>query len=104
MLDGPAKFIDTSRNYGFGRSEQRVGAVVRERGGWPKGAILSTKLDRDAESGNRFDAAQVRRSLEASLKALGLDRVKSFISTIRNTPPTSPRSPARRAPSPSCSR
>jgi D-threo-aldose 1-dehydrogenase len=75
VLDGPAKFIDTSRNYGFGRSEQRVGAVVRERGGWPKDAILSTKLDRDAERGNRFDAAQVRRSLETSLKTLGVDRV-----------------------------
>ena len=43
--------------------------------GWPKDAILSTKLDRDAERGNRFDAAQARRSLEASLKALGVDRV-----------------------------
>ena len=75
VLDGPAKFIDTSRNYGFGRSEQRVGAVIRERGGWPKDAILSTKLDRDAEGGNRFDATQARRSLEASLKALGVDRV-----------------------------
>ena len=75
VLDGPAPFIDTSRNYGHGRSEERVGAVIRERGGLPKNAILSTKLDRDAEGGNRFDAAQVRRSLEASLKALGVDRV-----------------------------
>jgi D-threo-aldose 1-dehydrogenase len=75
VLAGPAKFIDTSRNYGFGRSEQRVGAVIRELGGWPKDAILSTKLDRDAEGGNRFDAAQARRSLEASLKALGVNRV-----------------------------
>ena len=40
----------------------------------PKGAVLSTKLDRDMET-NRFDAAQARRSLEASLKALGVDRV-----------------------------
>ena len=75
VFDGPAPFIDTSRNYGHGRSEERVGAVIRERGGPPKNAILSTKLDRDAEGGNRFDAAQVRRSLEASLKALGVDRV-----------------------------
>jgi D-threo-aldose 1-dehydrogenase len=75
VLDGPAKFIDTSRNYGLGRSEERVGAVIRERGGLPRGAVLSTKVDRDTSANNRFDAAQVRRSLEESLKALGLDRV-----------------------------
>ena len=75
VLDSPAPFIDTSRNYGFGRAEARVGMVIRERGGLPAGAIISTKLDRDAENGNRFDAARVRRSLEESLKELNLDRV-----------------------------
>ena len=75
VFDGPAPFLDASRNYGFGRSEERVGMVIRERGGLPKGAVISTKLDRDAENNNRFDAAQVRRSLEESLKALNLDRV-----------------------------
>jgi D-threo-aldose 1-dehydrogenase len=74
VLDGPAKFLDSSRNYGFGRSEERIGAVIRERGGLPKGAILSTKLDRDMETG-RFDSSRARRSLEESLAALGLDRV-----------------------------
>jgi len=73
VLDGPVRFLDTSRNYGAGRSEERIGMVIRERGGLPAGAIISTKLDRDAD--NRFDGAQVRRSLEASLKALGVDRV-----------------------------
>jgi D-threo-aldose 1-dehydrogenase len=68
-------FLDSSRNYGFGRSEARIGAVVRELGGWPEGRVLSTKLDRDMESG-RFDGAQARRSVEASLEALGRDRVE----------------------------
>ena len=36
--------------------------------------MLSTKLDRDPETG-RFDAAQARRSLEESLAALGVERV-----------------------------
>ena len=67
-------FVDTSRIYGFGRSEARIGAVVRELGGWPEGRVLSTKLDRDTETG-RFDADQARRSLEESLEALGMDRV-----------------------------
>lgn len=74
ILDGPVDLIDTSRNYGFGRSEERIGAVIAERGGLPDGFVLSTKLDRDMETG-RFDAARARRSFEESLAALGLDRV-----------------------------
>ena len=64
-LRGPVNFLDTSRIYGFGRSEERIGAVIRERGGPPEGFIISTKLDRDPET-NRFDASQARRSLEES--------------------------------------
>jgi len=74
IFDGPVNFIDTARLYGFGRSEQRVGSVIRELGGLPEGFVISTKLDRDPETG-RFDAAQARRSLEQSLEALGLGRV-----------------------------
>ncbi|MBO0903240.1 aldo/keto reductase [Jiella sonneratiae] len=74
ILDGPANFLDTSRIYGFGRSEERIGRVIRERGGLPEGFVLSTKLDRDFETG-RFDADRVRRSFEESLTALGLDRI-----------------------------
>ena len=33
IFDGPANFIDTARNYGLGRSEERIGAAIRERGG-----------------------------------------------------------------------
>lgn len=73
IFDGPANFIDTSRIYGRGRSEQRIGEVIRERGGLPPGFILETKLDLDFET-RRFDGAAARRSLEASLKALGVDR------------------------------
>ena len=74
IFDGPAKCIDTSNNYGFGRSEERVGAMIRERGGLPEGTVLSTKLDRDMETG-RFDSARARQSLEESLTRLGLDSV-----------------------------
>jgi D-threo-aldose 1-dehydrogenase len=74
ILDGPANVIDTSRAYGFGRSEARIGAVLAERGGLPPGFVISTKLDRDMAA-NRLDAAQARRSLEESLTALGVDRV-----------------------------
>lgn len=73
IFDGPVNFLDTGRNYGSGRSEQRIGDVIRERGGVPEGFVLATKLDRDMET-NRFDAAQARRSMEQSLEALGIDR------------------------------
>ena len=74
IFAGPVNFVDSSRIYGMGRSEERIGAVIRERGGLPPGYIISTKLDRDPET-NVFDAAQARRSLEQSLKALGLERI-----------------------------
>jgi len=74
ILDSNVNILDTSRNYGFGRAEQRIGAVFAELGGKPGGLILSTKVDRDEKTG-RFDAAQVRRSFEESLEALGVDRV-----------------------------
>ena len=74
IFDSNVNFLDTSRLYGFGRSEERIGDVIRERGGLPKGFILSTKLDRDHKT-NKFDAGEARRSLEESLKALNLDRV-----------------------------
>lgn len=73
ILGSPFPFLDTSRNYGMGRSEERVGAVISQMNGLPHGAVLSTKLDRDAD--DRFGRDQARRSLEASLKALNVDRV-----------------------------
>jgi D-threo-aldose 1-dehydrogenase len=74
IFAGPVNFIDTSRIYGMGRSEERIGAAIRERGGLPEGFVLSTKLDRDPDT-NVFDAARARRSLELSLTALGLERI-----------------------------
>lgn len=72
IFDGPANLIDTSRNYGAGRSEARIGHVIKERGGKPEGVVLATKLDRDMDTG-RFDAARARASLDESLTALNVD-------------------------------
>jgi D-threo-aldose 1-dehydrogenase len=74
IFAGPTNFLDTARIYGDGLAEERIGAALREIGGLPKGFVLSTKLDRDTAT-RRFDASAARRSLEASLTALGLDRV-----------------------------
>lgn len=74
ILESPAPFIDTARIYGFGRSEARVGAALCSLPGARERAILSTKLDRDPDTG-RFDGGQARASLEASMAALGVDHI-----------------------------
>ena len=73
ILDGPANMLDTSNNYGMGRSEARIGDVLRTHD-VPAGFVIATKLDRDMVTG-RFDAARVRQSLEESLERLGIDTV-----------------------------
>ncbi|MDB4809039.1 aldo/keto reductase [Verrucomicrobiales bacterium] len=74
IFASPAGFLDSARLYGQGRSEERIGKVIRELGGVPDGFVLATKIDRNLETG-AFDASQARRSLEQSLTALGVDRV-----------------------------
>lgn len=75
VFESPINFIDTSNNYGFGRSEARIGDAIRARGGVPEGFVLSTKLDRDMDT-LRFDADRARASLEESLTRLSVDRVQ----------------------------
>ena len=90
--DGGIRTFDTAPHYGLGLSEGRLGAALRDR---PRGEYaISTKVGRllePAESTGRdpegfdvpaglvrrfdFSAAGVRRSLDASLGRLGLDRV-----------------------------
>ncbi len=74
IFDSPVNFLDTGNNYGFGRSEKRIGEALRELGGLPEGFVLSTKVDRDMQTG-RFDAGRVRQSLEESLTRLGIDSI-----------------------------
>ena len=73
--DGPISFADTAASYGDGESERRIGVVLRERGGLPSGFVLSTKADRDVLTGD-FSGDQMRRSVERSLKLLGVDRLQ----------------------------
>ncbi|MEO1536182.1 MAG: aldo/keto reductase [Pseudomonadota bacterium] len=75
IFESPVSFLDTSNNYGFGRSEMRVGDAIRARGSLPDGFVISTKLDRDIET-LTFDADRARRSLEESLTRLGVDKVQ----------------------------
>lgn len=74
IMDGPVNVIDTSNNYGFGRSEERMGTAFTARGGVPADTVISTKVDR-AEGTDKFDADQVHRSFEQSLNRMGVERV-----------------------------
>jgi D-threo-aldose 1-dehydrogenase len=76
VLDGPVNFLDTAAAYGDGESERRLGLVLRERGGRvPPGFVIATKADRNLQTGD-FSGAQIRRSVEASLRRLGLERLQ----------------------------
>ncbi|MET7656881.1 MULTISPECIES: aldo/keto reductase [unclassified Streptomyces] len=87
------RYFDTAPHYGLGLSERRLGAALREH---PRAQYtISTKVGRRLEPTDRggddladgfavpathrrvwdFSADGVRRSLEASLERLGLDRV-----------------------------
>jgi D-threo-aldose 1-dehydrogenase len=73
IFESEIGFLDTSRNYGLGRSEARIGAVIRERG-LPKNFVISSKLDRNMET-NLFDGPRARQSMEESLAALGVEHI-----------------------------
>jgi D-threo-aldose 1-dehydrogenase len=75
LLDSPINFIDTAASYGDGEGERRVGIVLRERGGLPAGYVLDTKADRDLQTGD-FSGDQMRRSVERSLRLLGLEKIQ----------------------------
>jgi D-threo-aldose 1-dehydrogenase len=75
IFAGPITFLDTAASYGDGESERRIGVVLRELGGLPPGFVLASKADRDLRSGE-FSGDQMRRSVERSLRLLGLDRLQ----------------------------
>src|SRR5579859_7684036 len=72
---GPFNFLDTAASYGDGESERRIGFVLREMGGLPPGFVLATKADRDLQTGV-FTGEQMRRSVERSLRLLGLEQLQ----------------------------
>lgn len=92
VWDAGIRYFDTAPHYGLGLSEQRLGAVLRDK---PRNEfIISTKVGRLLEpnsSGGQdpegfdvpattrrvwdFSEAGIRRSIEDSLERLGLDHV-----------------------------
>lgn len=74
FLNSPLNYIDTAAHYGDGESERRIGKVLRELGGLPKGAILQTKTGRYVPTGD-YSGEMVKRRFERSLALLGVDKV-----------------------------
>jgi D-threo-aldose 1-dehydrogenase len=75
IFAGPFNFLDTAASYGDGESERRIGIVLRELGGLPSGFVLATKADRNLQTGD-FTGPQMRRSVERSLRLLGLEQLQ----------------------------
>jgi D-threo-aldose 1-dehydrogenase len=75
IFGGPINFLDTAAAYGDGESERRIGLALRELGGLPDGFVVATKADRDLETRD-FSADQTRRSVDRSLRLLGVDRLQ----------------------------
>jgi D-threo-aldose 1-dehydrogenase len=75
VFGSPLNFLDTAASYGDGESERRIGEALEAIGGLPEGCVLATKADRDPKTGN-FSGDQMRRSVERSLRLLGLNRLQ----------------------------
>jgi D-threo-aldose 1-dehydrogenase len=75
VFGSPLNFLDTAASYGNGESERRIGEVLEAMGGLPEGCVLATKADWDPRTGD-FSGDQMLRSVERSLKLLGLDRLQ----------------------------
>ncbi len=75
VFESPINFLDTAASYGDGESERRIGEVLKGIGGLPETFVLATKADRDLQTGE-FSGEQMRRSVERSLRLLGLDRLQ----------------------------
>ena len=67
LASSPIRMVDTANGYSDGRSEERIGAALRDVPG--SGLLVATKVD--AKDGD-FSGARVRASVEESRARLGM--------------------------------
>ncbi|HKY57759.1 MAG TPA: aldo/keto reductase [Aeromicrobium sp.] len=90
-IEQGAAFFDTADVYGFGASEELLGAAIRGR---RDSVIVATKFGMDVQGingpddGRRGSAAYIRASIDASLRRLNVDYVDlyQFHTPDRETP------------------
>ena len=73
-MEAGVDWVDTAALYGQGQSETRIGEWMASTGKRPR---LSTKFSVDVWEGDI--EGQIRRSLDASFKRLGVDRVEAVL-------------------------
>jgi aryl-alcohol dehydrogenase-like predicted oxidoreductase len=81
-LDRGVNFFDTAPNYGKGTSELRLGKALRGKD--RSKIVINTKFGHTDTGELNFEASNIRKSLEGSLKRLQTDYVDSLI--IHNPP------------------
>src|SRR5262249_40687736 len=74
-LEAGVNYFDTAVQYGNGESEKNLGRVLKKLG--PKNAVVGTKVRLPASDFGRIEQA-VTKSLEGSLRRLGMERVDIF--------------------------
>jgi D-threo-aldose 1-dehydrogenase len=74
-VHSPLNLLDTAGAYGDGESERRIGLALAQHGGLPESHVLATKAGRDPRTG-QLGGERVRRSVERSLRLLGVDRLQ----------------------------
>jgi aryl-alcohol dehydrogenase-like predicted oxidoreductase len=73
-LEAGIRYFDTAASYGDGASEENLGRVWKELR--PKDAVVGTKFRVEPDEADA--AGAIRRSLEASLRRLQMERVDLF--------------------------
>ena len=76
-LNSGINFYDTAPNYGHGTSEERLGKVFKTLD--REAIVVNTKFGRLDDGTVDFSAAQIRGSIERSLKRLQIDFIDSVI-------------------------
>ncbi|QSF43334.1 aldo/keto reductase [Paenibacillus tianjinensis] len=80
-LERGMNFFDTAPNYGLGTSEELLGKALA---GKRSSAVLNTKFGHAVDGRTNYNADQIIRSVEGSLKRLQTDYVDSVL--IHNPP------------------
>ena len=70
-------FFDTAPNYGLGSSELRLGKALKNMD--RSKIVINTKFGHTETGETNYNAGQIRKSLEGSLKRLQVDYVDSLI-------------------------
>lgn len=72
ILASPIRVIDTANGYSDGKSEERIGAALRDAGSTGEGLLVATKVD--AKNGD-YSGRRVVDSVAESRARLGLDHL-----------------------------